>query len=166
MLVGYLRKIGWFVGLVLLQVLILNRVDLGGYATPFLYVYLLLKFESDISRNSLMLIAFFIGLMVDVFSDTPGMNAAASVLLAFGRPLLLNLFKPRDSVEGFVPGIDSMGTISFLKYAVAGVAIHHALLLSLEYFSMAYIGEWLLQMVASTLLTVLCVMALEYICKR
>ena len=56
----------------ILQVLILNRVDLGGYATPFLYVYLLLKFESDISRNSLMLIAFFIGLMVDVFSDTPG----------------------------------------------------------------------------------------------
>ena len=48
MLVGYLRKIGWFVGLVLLQVLILNRVDLGGYATPFLYVHPLLKFESDI----------------------------------------------------------------------------------------------------------------------
>lgn len=166
MLFSYLRKIGWFVGLVLLQVLILNRIDWFGYATPFLYVYLLLKFESDISRNSLMLWAFCLGLVVDVFSDTPGMNAAASVLLAFGRPLLLRLFRPRDSVEGFVPSITSMGTVSFLKYSASAVAIHHTFLLSLEYFSLVYIGEWLLQIVVSTLLTVLCIMALEGICKE
>ena len=82
MLITYLQKIVWFIGLVLLQALVLNSVHIGGYATPLLYVYLLLRFESDASRNELMLWAFFLGLLVDVFSDTPGMNAAAAVLLA------------------------------------------------------------------------------------
>ena len=39
MIINYLHKIGWFVGLVLLQVLILNNVHIAGYATPFLYIY-------------------------------------------------------------------------------------------------------------------------------
>ena len=48
MIINYLHKIGWFVGLVLLQVLILNNVHIAGYATPFLYIYMILKFESDV----------------------------------------------------------------------------------------------------------------------
>ena len=70
MVINYLHKIGWFIGLVLLQVLILNNVHIAGYATPFLYIYLILKFESETPRNTLMLWAFFLGLTVDIFSDT------------------------------------------------------------------------------------------------
>lgn len=61
MVINYLHKIGWFIGLVLLQVLILNNVHIAGYATPFLYIYLILKFESETPRNTLMLWAFFSG---------------------------------------------------------------------------------------------------------
>ena len=113
MLINYLHKIGWFIGLVLLQVLILNNVHIAGYATPFLYIYLILKFESDTPRNALMLWAFFLGLAVDVFSDTPGMNAAATVLLAFLRPTFLRLFVPRDTLDTLVPAIRTMGISSF-----------------------------------------------------
>lgn len=150
----------------LLQALILNNVHVAGYATPFLYVYLILKFESDVSRNALMLWAFFLGLTVDVFSDTPGMNAAASVLLAFVRPVILRLFMPRDAVDSIVPTVRAMGFSSFLKYMVACVLIHHALLLIIEFFSFAHIGILLLKIVASTVLTVLCIMALEGIRKK
>ena len=83
MIITYIHRIGWFIGLVLLQVLILNSVHIAGYATPFLYIYFILKFSSGTSRNELMLWAFFFGLTIDIFSDTPGMNAAATVLLAF-----------------------------------------------------------------------------------
>lgn len=152
--------------MVLLQALILNNVHVAGYATPFLYVYLILKFESDVSRNALMLWAFFLGLTVDVFSDTPGMNAAASVLLAFVRPVILRLFMPRDAVDSIVPTVRAMGFSSFLKYMVACVLIHHAVLLIIEFFSFAHIGILLLKIVASTVLTVLCIMALEGIRKK
>ena len=127
MLINYLHKIGWFIGLVLLQVLILNNVHIAGYDTPFLYIYLILKFESDTPRNALMLWAFFLGLAVDVFSDTPGMNAAATVLLAFLRPTFLRLFVPRDTLDTLVPAIRTMGILPFLKYLVVSVLIHPGL---------------------------------------
>ncbi|WP_300811640.1 rod shape-determining protein MreD [uncultured Bacteroides sp.] len=166
MLINYLHKLGWFVGLVLLQALVLNNVHIAGYATPFLYIYLILKFESDTPRNALMLWGFFLGLAVDVFSDTPGMNAAATVLLAFVRPSFLRLFVPRDMVEGFVPAVRVMGIGSFLKYLVACVLVHHALLLTVEFFSFAHLGALALRIVTSTLLTVACVMAVEGIRKK
>ena len=152
--------------MVLLQVLILNNVHIAGYATPFLYIYLILKFESDTPRNALMLWAFFLGLAVDVFSDTPGMNAAATVLLAFLRPTFLRLFVPRDTLDTLVPAIRTMGILPFLKYLVVSVLIHHGLLLTLEFFSLAHIGTLLLRIVASTLLTVTCIMAVEGIRKK
>lgn len=152
--------------MVLLQVLILNNVHIAGYATPFLYIYLILKFESNVSRNALMLWGFFLGLTVDIFSDTPGMNASATVLLAFLRPTFLRLFVPRDTLEALVPSIRSMGVSPFLKYLFACVFVHHGMLLTIEFFSFAHIGMLLLRIVASTLLTVACIMAIEGIRKK
>ena len=166
MVINYLHKIGWFVGLVLLQVLILNNVNIAGYATPFLYIYLLVKFESDTPRNTLMLWAFFLGLAVDVFSDTPGMNAAAAVLLAFMRPLLLRLFIPRDTLDVLVPAVRTMGILPFLKYLVVGTLVHHGMLLTLEFFSFAHLGMLLLRILASTVLSVACLMAVDGIKKK
>ena len=115
MIITYIHRIGWFIGLVLLQVLILNNVHIAGYATPFLYIYFILKFNSGTSRNELMLWAFFFGLTIDVFADTPGMNAAATVLLAFLRPSLLRLFTPRDNLDSFIPSFKTMGITPFLN---------------------------------------------------
>lgn len=106
-----------------------------------------------------------LGLAVDVFSDTPGMNAAATVLLAFLRPTFLRLFVPRDTLDTLVPAIRTMGILPFLKYLVVSVLIHHGLLLTLEFF-FAHIGTLLLRIAASTLLTVTCIMAVEGIRKK
>ncbi len=160
MLISYIQKLGWFIGLVLLQVLVLNNVHIAGYATPFLYIYLIVKFESTVSRNELMFWAFALGLVIDIFSNTPGMNAAASVFLAFLRPLLLRIFMTRDA-DIFVPGIYSMGFSSFLKYLLAGVLLHHSFLICMEFFTFATLGTLLIRIVASTLLTAVCLLALE-----
>ena len=71
MIITYIHRIGWFIGLVLLQVLILNSVHIAGYATPFLYIYFILKFSSGTSRNELMLWAFFFGLTIDIVCSRP-----------------------------------------------------------------------------------------------
>lgn len=161
MIISYLNKIGWFIGLVLLQVLILNNVHILGLATPFLYVYFILKFDTGTSRSELMLWGFCLGLSVDIFSNTPGMNAAATVMLAFVRPLLLTLFTPRDNPDSLVPSFKSMGVASFLKYLIVCVFVHHFVLLTLEFFSFTSIPLLLLRVVSSTILTVTCIMAVE-----
>lgn len=161
MIITYIHRIGWFIGLALLQVLILNNVHIAGYATPFLYIYFILKFDSDISRNGLMLWAFFLGLTIDVFADTPGMNAAAAVLVAFLRPLLLRLFTPRDNLDRFVPSFKTMGISPFFKYTIACVFVHCLSLLFIEYFSFTSILLLLLRVFLCTLLTVTCILAVE-----
>jgi len=154
MIITYIHRIGWFIGLVLLQVLILNNVHIAGYATPFLYIYFILKFASGTSRNELMLWAFFFGLTIDIFADTPGMNAAATVLLAFLRPSLLRLFTPRDNLDSIIPSFKSMGI-------TASVFVHSLALLSIEFFSFTSIWLLLLRVISCTLLTLTCILAVE-----
>ena len=131
-----LTRIAWFVGLVLVQALILNNICLFGLATPFIYVYYLLVLDRDIDHNVLMLVAFLLGLSVDIFSNTPGVNAGASVLVAFLRPTLLRLFSPRDEYENFEPGIYTLGFGAFVRYSIAVALLHHTALFLFEVFSL------------------------------
>ena len=87
-----LHRIEWFVGLALLQVLVFNQLHIGGYATPFLYIYFILKFNSKVGRNQLMLWAFMIGLTVDVFGNTPT-NSKAQVLQNLQQELQVHLLR-------------------------------------------------------------------------
>lgn len=161
MLITYLKRIEWFVALVLIQVLVLNNVHIAGYATPFIYIYLLLKISSGASRNELVLWGFFLGLTVDIFSNTPGVNAAATTFIAFIRPYLLQLFSPRDNSDEIVPAIKTIGFSPFLKYVITCVLFHHASLLLIESFSFFNLTFLLIKIGASTLLTVLCLMSIE-----
>ena len=81
----YLIRLARFIILVLLQVLVLNHIHFEQYATPLFYIYFLLKIDSDNSRKGLMLWAFSLGLCIDIFSNTPGLNAATAVCTAFCR---------------------------------------------------------------------------------
>ena len=166
MAVIFFKRLGWFWLLVLLQALVLNHVHLLGCAMPFLYVYLILMLNVNTSRKALLLWGFFLGLTVDIFSDTPGMNAAATTFLAFMRPSLLTLFAPRDCSDDMEPGIGSMGEWLFFRYILAGVVLHHTVLLAMEAFSFFDFGFLLLEILSSSLLTVFCVMAVEGICKK
>lgn len=159
-------RIAWFVVLVLVQVLILNHIFLFSLATPFLYIYFILVLDKDVDRIPLMLTAFAIGLAVDIFSNTPGVNAGASVLLAFTRTGLLGLFAPRDEFENYEPGIYTIGLWSFVRYAFVATLLHHTALFMLESFSVMQLGHLSLRILCSTLLTVVLIMAVEFIRHR
>ena len=158
-----LIRVAWFIGLVLLQVLLLNNISLFGLATPFLYIYLILILDKNINRISLMLIAFALGLTIDIFSNTPGVNAAASVFLAFIRPSLLQMFSPRDEFENFEPGIHTLGIGTFVRYVSIAILLHHTAVFLLEVFSFANIGYVALRILCSTLLTVMMVITIDFV---
>ena len=144
--VSYWKRGLWLLALVLVQVLVLNQIHIGGYATPFAYVYFMLVLNRDVKRNVLLLLGFFVGLVIDVFSNTPGMHAAATTLLAFVRPWL--------------------GFGSFLGYAAMAVFLHHAVLLLLDTFSFFSWTLLLLKVVCSTALTTFCVMMMESVRRK
>ena len=165
MMSNIVHKTLWFIGLILLQVLILNHIHILGIATPFLYIYFIIKQPSGTSRNALMLMGFLIGIIIDIFSNTPGMNAAASVALAFIRPTYLRLFTPRDLLDSITPSLKSMGLGSYFKYIVACVFTQLFILLTIEFFSFTTIWMLLFRIVACSILTIACIMAVEGIRK-
>lgn len=161
-----LQRIQWFVFLVLLQVLVLNYVHIGQYATPLFYIYFILKFNADTGRKELMLWAFAMGLCIDMFSNTPGMNAAASVLLAFCRPLLLRSQLLRGNTDIFEPGVRVMGILPFMRYAFAGVLLHVAVLDVLDIFSWAHFDMLVLKILSDVAVTLFCILCVDVVRRK
>lgn len=75
MSIDFLKRLLLFFGLLLAQVLVLNHVHLFGVAIPLLYVYFVLSFPRDYSRNGALVWSFLLGLFIDIFSNTPGVAA-------------------------------------------------------------------------------------------
>jgi rod shape-determining protein MreD len=126
-----------FITLVLLQVLILNNVQFSGYINPYLYVLFILLLPLNIENWILIILAFLLGLSVDIFSDTLGLHSAATVFMAFCRPAIIRLGykKPDYETTNIIPSIKALGFRWFLTYAFILVGIHHFLLFYIEEFN-------------------------------
>ena len=158
-----LNRLKWMVLIVLLQVLVLNQLHINGYAVPFLYVCFLLKLGSRTSRNELLLWGFFLGITIDMFNNTPGMNAIAATVLAFFRTPLLKLMTIRDMDEDFEPGIRTLGLESYLNYALIASTLLCTCFMCIDVFSFFHLSTLLLKVVSSTVSTMICVLFVEFI---
>ena len=159
----YLHRFEWLIGLVLVQVLVLNQMHIDGYATPFLYIYFILQFNSRVGRNELMLWAFFLGLVVDTFSNTPGVNAAAATCLAFFRTPLLRLVTLRDVDEAFYPGVKSLGLGAYVRFVFFCSILFCTVFWLIDIFSFFNVLSLLLRIVTSVLTTAICIFCMEAI---
>ncbi len=160
-MVQTLHRLVWFVALLLVQVEILNRMHIAGYATPFVFIYYILTLDSGISRKKLLVQAFTLGLCVDIFSNTPGMHAAASTLLAFVRRPLLKWQLSRETTDIYVPGIQSMGLAPFSRYVVETVFVFVCALRMIDFFSFSHFTVLLLQIVTDTAVTIVCIICVD-----
>lgn len=143
-----------FVFMVLLQVLILNNIQLSGFVNPYLYILFILWLPVEMNKGLVMLISFLLGLSVDIFSNTAGMHAAASVFLAFCRPYILQFMAPREGYENAqVPGIQSFGFVWFVTFAGICVLLHHLFLFYLEVFRFSEFFSTLARVIASSIFT-------------
>lgn len=159
--VDTLKKTLWLLVLVLVQVLILNHVHLFGIATPLFYVYFIILFQRNYPRWALLLWGFVMGLLIDIFSNTPGVNSASLTLMALIQPYLLHPFIPRDSAEDMQPGIRTLGTASFCYYSFLMVFIFCVVFFTLDMFSFFNILFWLECVGGSTALTYLLILVIE-----
>ena len=132
MINNILRGFIYFVVLVLVQVLILNNIHFLRVATPFLYLYFILKMPVGSSRTNVVFFSFLIGLTIDVFSNTPGMHAFACTLAGFIRHSLIQLLMGKDLPEGINPSYKTFGYGGFFRYTLLFVVIHHVALFLIE----------------------------------
>ena len=145
---------------------VLNHMHINGYATPFFFIYFILKYNSGVSRNVLMIWAFLLGLTVDILGNTPGMNAAAATVLAFMREPVLRLVTLRDSVEDFEPGIKRMGFSPFFRYILLCTFLFCTILLVIDTFSFFNLPVLLLKILTDASITVICILCAEAIRRK
>ncbi|GAB6010849.1 rod shape-determining protein MreD [Viscerimonas tarda] len=157
---GVIKQLFLFIALVLLQVLVLNRISLLGYATPFLYIYFIIKLPVTVNRNIVILLGFILGLSIDIFCNTMGLNAVATTFIAFMRLPIQKLFFGRDDFEHLNLNLSALGS-TFVKYIVAMVLLHHIVLVLVETFSYSDIITTLLRIFLSAVLTFIFIFALE-----
>lgn len=160
MKMSYIYEFLLFVVLILLQTLLLSRVYLFGIATPVLYIYFLLKLP--VGRNPFFVIisAFVMGLIIDVFLNTPGMNAAALTIMAAFRKSIIGLFFEREDYDDFVPGINTAAG-PFVRFTICMVLLHLSLLFFIESFTFFNLKNTLLRIVVSSAVTIPSILALD-----
>lgn len=124
-----------FVGLVLLQVLIFNRLNLFGQLNPMIYILFLYWYPLQEKRTRLLAIAFLLGFSVDLFSDTIAMHAAAALTVAFARLSLMRfVFGVNLEFQNF--RLSNSTRVQQFTFLALLITLHHLVFFSLEIFSL------------------------------
>ena len=152
MINNLLRGFIYFVVFVLIQVLILNNIHFLRIATPFLYLYFIIKMPVGSSRTQ---VVFF------SFSNTPGMHAAACTLAGFCREPLIRVFMGKDLPEGIYPSYKTFGFGGFFRYVLSFVLIQHTTLFVIESLTLFDPLFLVVRIISSVVMTTLLICTVE-----
>ncbi|MBQ3363403.1 MAG: rod shape-determining protein MreD [Muribaculaceae bacterium] len=150
-----------FLALLVLQ-LVCNKIVLFNIAMPVVFIYLILRLPVNLHGGWVLTIAFFSGLIVDIFNNTPGMNALACTLMAAVRRPVFNLFVSRENDMNIpIPSVDSMGVSDYFKYMATLVTGYCALIFIIQAFSLHNFVLTLARIAGSSVLSVIIIFGLD-----
>ena len=156
------REVIYFIVFVLLQTLVINQIHLFGIVTPFVYLYVILKFRINSSRSSIILLSFLLGIVIDIFSNTFGVHAAACAFIGFIRyPLLGQFVDVKELPDSSIPSYRLFGFSKFSRYTLIMVSLHHLILFSLDSFGFYQPALMFIRLLTSILLSLLLIFIIE-----
>ncbi|MEM9325647.1 MAG: Rod shape-determining protein MreD [Bacteroidota bacterium] len=147
-----LRQIFYFAIYVLLQLPVLYRLVLFDSAFGFFYVGFILFLPRLQNRMTSLLLAFLSGLLVDIFSNTLGIHALASTLIAYVRIPWLVFTRGVDDDDAPI-SVFALGLSGLLLYVIPLIFLHHSVIFLVEHGSFSLFGTTLKRIVLSTLFT-------------
>ncbi len=157
------QQIFYGILLIFFQIFILNNIQFSGFVNPYLYILFILLLPFETPGWLLLSMSFLLGLIIDIFSNTPGIHASASVFMAFVRPLVLDYFAPRDGyVPATLPRIYYYGFGWFFQYSVILIFSHHFFLFYIEVFRFSDFLITFYRVFLSTLFTLFMVIISQY----
>lgn len=128
--VNYVRQAIHLFVFLILQIPFLYKLVLFDQAFGFFYVGFILFFPYGYNRSVSMGAAFLSGLIIDMFSNTPGIHASACVLIAFVKDGWFQLvIGADDDVDLSWNELKVWGS---LKYLLPLIFLHHFLIFTIE----------------------------------
>ncbi len=165
----FLKHIFRIAVFILIQVYVLNNIPpLHRFIIPYLYYLPLLWLPFSISRMRLLVFGFFTGLTLDYFMMTPGLHAAACVLIAYVRPFIINILTPKGSPE-FNYREPSPKAIQWAPYAIyvfVLTLLHHGYMVFLEWLNFGSFLDFMIKVIATTGISMLLIFTVELLFPR
>ena len=158
-----------FVLFLLIQIIILNEVPpLHQFITPYLYFTFLLWLPFGTNRLTMTIIGFLLGFSLDIFTNTPGLHAAAATLVGYIRPTVLNVLLAQETSEEVnkEPSVGTMGWGPCLIYVFILTIIHHFYLVLLEWLQFGNFTYFIGKVVATSLMSVILILLVELLMNR
>ncbi len=153
-----------FIGYLFLYIFLFRNIVLFDKAFCFIYLAFLLSLPIDSNRILVLFIALFNGLMVDIFSDSLGVHAAACVLMMYLRHYVIEWLAPQGGYDRSVlPSTTTLGLQWYLTYAIPLVFIHHICLFYIEAGGARLFFFTLTKVLLSTLFTVFVIVLFQYL---
>ena len=128
-MINFFSKSLLFFVILFIQIFFIDKMDLGGlnyFFAPIIYGLIIITIQPSIDLWILMLIALIMGLSIDLFRNTIGLNISAIVMVAFFKYPILNFLFPRD---GYDPLKDltptNIGWNNYFFYVFIMLFIHH-----------------------------------------
>jgi len=143
-----------FVVLALVQVLILNNINFLGYINPYIYILFIVLYPVKNNRTLFVFLSFLLGLSIDLFYDSGGVHAAASVFIAYIRPPVLK-FSFGMIYEHQTIKFAQTELGNRLIYFAILTTIHHLVMFSMEIFNFNDIIIILQKTLFSSIFTIL-----------
>lgn len=150
--------------LITLQVILFDYIELFGYIIAFPYILCILLFPLQSNRYLLLIYAFFLGLSIDIFSNSGGVHAASCVTLAYFREPLIKFAYGFSYEYHLLRLTDKIGK-ELITYTAIGVLIHHFVLYVLEIFNFSFLPEMLLRISGSTIFTIIIILIMIALAK-
>ena len=142
-----------FLLLIVFQVLLFNHIDFLGYVNPYIYILFIALYPVKNNRMLFLFLSFLLGLIIDFFMDSGGINATASLIIAFIRPAVLK-FSFGAVYEHNVLKFNT-NFIQKLAYFSILIVIHHFFYFLMEFFNISKIILILKNTLLSSIFTIL-----------
>ena len=153
----------YFLVYLLAQVMLFKQLILFNTAFCFFYVAFILLLPIETNSLALMLVAFLLGFMVDIFYDSLGLHALSLVLIAYLRNYWLTTITPQGGYDaGQGPTLAVNGLQWFMVYSLPLVFIHHFVLFFAEAGGFGIFWYTMSKVITSMVFTMFVILILQY----
>lgn len=153
-----------FLLLLAVQIIVFNNMNFLGYISPFPYILFIILYPVNSNKSGLLLASFFLGLIMDMFSNSGGIHTTACLILAYYRPYLFR-FSFGLSYEYQTVKLNDVLTPERFSFILLSVVIHHFVLFVLEAFKISFFLDVLFRTLLSTLFTIIICIIIIYLIK-
>lgn len=133
--------------LIALQIFVLNRITLFGRYTPVLYPVFVMFYPFFRNKFQFLVLSFLLGLGIDSFLYTWGINAFATVMIAYFRTLI---FRTSTDTSTDFFSFQTLQWSQYLFFIFSSIFLHQFLVQYIEFFKLSRIFEIFINILATS----------------